>query len=144
MKSSVAIVSLLAGVSGCKKERSVEMTLETIPREGQIVQDDFVELLEGQAIGVRVIGVKKDRVVPHWSVEARPENPAILRVQEVAGEKKKEDGQLFVFSAPEAGSTQIRFRLDGKHDVFVDAIVEPRDAWEPTVPPADFGGASGD
>lgn len=148
IKSSFGLVCVLAFASGCKKERGVEMTLETTPRAGQIVQDDFVQLLEGQAMGVRVVAVKKNRVQSNWSVEARPENPAILRVQESAGEKDKkkkdqEDGELFVFSAPTAGTTEIRFRLDGKHEVFVDAHVVAREDWEPTVPPADFGGASG-
>lgn len=149
IKSSFGVVCVLVFATGCKKERSVEMTLETIPREGQIVQDDFVELIEGQAMGVRVVAVKKNRLRPNWSVDARPENPSILRVQEVAGEKKKkeekeEEGRLFVFSAPTAGTTQIRFRLDGKDEVFVDAHVVARDDWEPTVPPANFGGNSGD
>lgn len=147
IQSSFGLACVLALASGCKKERSVEMTLETMPREGQIVQDDFIELVEGQAMGVRVVAVKKDRLRPNWSVEARPENPTILRVQEAATEKKKEkkeDGRLFVFSAPEAGTTQIRFRLDGKHEVFVDAHVAAREDWEPTVPPANFGGATGD
>ena len=148
IKSSFGLVCVLAFASGCKKERSVEMTLETTPREGQLVQDDFIELVEGQAMGVRVVAVKKDRLRPNWSVDARAENPSILRVQEAAGgtkkEEKKEDGKLFVISAPEAGLTQIRFRLDGRHEVFVDAHVTARGDWEPTVPPANFGGSSGD
>ncbi len=145
LKVCASLALLLVVVTGCKKRRSVEMTLETTPRSGQVVQDDFIEMQEGQAMGVRVVAVKKDTVRPNWSVEGRPENPAILRIQEVAGEKKREeDGQLFVISAPEAGSTQIRFRLDGKHEVFVDAHVTERPDWEPTVPPASFGGAGPD
>lgn len=144
LKKAFAAAVLLSSASGCQVERSVEMTLVTLPREGQFVQDDFVELVEGQAIGVRVIGMKKDMVRPHWTIEARPENPAILRIQEAAGEKDEEDGKLFVISAPGAGVTQIRFRLDGRHEVFVDALVTPRDEWVPSVPPAEFGGAPGE
>lgn len=137
-------VWLLSLATGCQVERSVEITLVTLPREGQFVQDDYVEIVEGQAMGVRVIGLKKDVVRPHWTIEARPENPAVLRVQETEGEKEREDGKLFVISAPAAGATQIRFRLDGRHEVFVDAVVTPRPEWEPTVPPAEFGGAPGE
>lgn len=143
-KLGLLAVALLSLASGCKAERSVEMTLVTLPREGQFLQDDFIELVEGQAMGVRVMGLKKESVRPHWTIEARAENPAVLRVQETAGEKEKEDGQLFVISAPGAGTTQIRFRLDGRHEVFVDAHVIAREVWDPTVPPAQFGGAPGE
>lgn len=145
LKATAGFGLLIVSATGCKKERSVEMTLETTPRAGQVVQDDFIEMREGQAMGVRVVAVKKDRIRPNWSVEGRPENPSIIRIQEAAGEKKKDDdGQLFVISAPEAGSTQIRFRLDGQDEVFVDAQVIERPDWEPTVPPANFGGAGPD
>jgi hypothetical protein len=140
---SLAVVGALLLLAGCAREKEVELTLLTPLRTGQVVQDHFIEMQEGQAMGVRVVGMKSGQLRPDWSVEGRGENPSILAVRPSTRSEKKgdDDGERFVISGSAAGATQIRFRLDGRHDVYVDAIVRERPEWEPNVPPANFGGA---
>ena len=143
LKKACALVGILLFLVACEREKEVEITLLTPLRAGQVVQDHFIEMQEGQAMGIRVVGLKKGQERPDWSVEGQAENPSILAVRPSTREEKKksDDGERFVISGSAPGVAQIRFRLDGRHDVYVDAIVQERPDWEPNVPPANFGGA---
>lgn len=142
-KKTLVLVGMLFLLMGCTREKEVEITLLTPLRTGQVVQDHFIEMQEGQAMGVRVVGLKGGHQRADWSVEGRAENPSILAVRPSTRDedKRSDEGERFVISGSAAGTAQIRFRLDGRHDVYVDAIVTERPEWEPTVPPANFGGA---
>lgn len=144
LKKGLALVAVLLFLVGCQREKSVEITLLTPLRTGQVVQDHFIEMQEGQAMGIRVVGLKKGQMRADWSVEGRAENPSVLAVRPSTREEEKrrdDDGERFIISGSAPGTAQIRFRLDGQYDVYVDAIVQERPDWEPTVPPANFGGA---
>ena len=145
-KTSAALLCVLLGATGCKRERTVEMSFESVPRDGQVVQNDFIEMREGQAMAVRVVAVEKGERQPQWTVEARSRNSAFLRVQEKSSlptdhDEGEPDGEVFVISAPRAGDTEIKFILDGEFEVIVDAQIASRGDWKPTVPEAHFGGA---
>ena len=64
MKTSAGLLCVILGASGCSRERTVEMTFESVPRDGQVLQDDFVEMREGQAMAVRVVAVEKGERQP--------------------------------------------------------------------------------
>lgn len=139
MKMRGALLGALLGTVACTPERSVEMSFESTPQDGQVVQNDFIEMREGQAMVVRVVAVKKDEVQPEWSVEAKSEDSSKLKIQRKY-EEDDGDGEVFVFSAPQSGDAEITFTLDGEFEVVVDAQIAARGEWEPTVPPNNFGG----
>lgn len=134
--AALALAASLALVS-CGREESVSITLLTEPREGQVISDDFIELVEGQAIGVRVVAVQNDEPEESWTVEVSAENPNVIGffpgIQE----------NVFVLSGAAPGSTRLRFLLDGRYEVYVDSEVVPREDFEPTVPEPNLGGAGG-
>lgn len=139
LPSALAMLSaapfLLLSLTGCGSEKAVTITLITQPREGQQVTDEYVELQEGHAIGVRVEALQNGEVRENWSIDLRAENSAVVGVFPGVEEN------VFVLSGATAGTTDLHFVLDGRHDVLVDARVVARQDWEPSVPPLNLGGS---
>jgi hypothetical protein len=123
---------------GCGKEESVSITLVTQPREGQEITDNHVQLVAGQAVGVRVVALRDEEEREDWSIEVRSENPGVLTVRPGIEE------DVYVLTGAGAGRTDLRFLLDSRFEVFVDVQVVARPDFEPTVSPVEFGGAGGE
>jgi hypothetical protein len=132
-----ALPTFLLCLSGCGSEKAVDITLITEPREGQEITDNRVELVEGHAVGVRVVALQDGEVRQGWSIDVSAENTAVM------GVRPGVEDDVFVLTGTAEGVTQLHFVLDRRHDVFVDARVVARDDWEPTVAPLNLGGAGG-
>lgn len=131
-------LSVLFGpfATGCYPERDVQMSMVTTSLDGQSVTRDRIELVEGQAIGIRVHAVKNDKVKDDWSIHATSMNPSIAEVRRTTKE------HVFVVTGSRAGQTEIGFEARDRA-VYVDVIVEARPEWEPTADEFAFGGAGG-
>ncbi len=120
---------------GCAPERQVDITLLTSTRDSSLIVDnDYIELTEGEAIGVQVQAVSGEETKATWRIQAKSENTSIVTAADT------EDESTFVIVAKRPGSTELRFELRGKDRVYVPITVHPRGDWQET---PGVAGASG-
>ncbi len=116
------MITLIASLSfGCAPERQVDITLLTSTRDSSlVVEDDYIELTEGEAIGVQVEAISGEETKATWSIQAKSENSSIATIADT------EDESTFVIIAKRPGTTELRFELRGKDRVYVPITVRPR------------------
>lgn len=124
---------------GCERESHVKITLLSGPTSGQEVSNTALEIVEGQAMWIRVFAVKKRTIKRKWDVSADARVRSIATIFEVKGADHENE---FVVTGVSAGETTFEFNFRGRQ-VDVDVTVLPREDWEPSVDPYSFGGAGG-
>lgn len=142
MNGRPLFASLLAlALSGCDHVYDVDFELISEPRQGQVVESEGIELLEGQAVGLKVIPIQNGSDREGWTVRASSNKGSIVTVSDTL------KSNVFVLQGVSPGNAEIEFVLQGRHDVFVPVEVVVRPDWQPSAPSSEpepgFGGAGG-
>lgn len=131
----------LALLSGCDHVYDVDFELISEAREGQVVDPEGIELIEGHAVGVKVIPIQNGADREGWTVRASSNKGSIVNISETL------KPNVFVLQGVTPGKAEIEFVLQGRHDVFVPVEVVVRPDWQPSAPTSEpepgFGGAGG-